>query len=77
MVSLLRAAGWSIDEAYVVVGCNTDGCHAWARLDVDIIGWQNLEPQYGTADWLLLQDYFWLGSYDDVYGFNDVSYEPL
>lgn len=78
MVSLLRAAGWSIDEAYVVVGCETEGgCHAWVRLNVDIIGWQNLEPQYGTAGWLFLQDFFWLGSFDDVYGFNDVDYESL
>ncbi|MDH5779634.1 MAG: transglutaminase-like cysteine peptidase [Candidatus Bathyarchaeota archaeon] len=77
MVSLLRAAGWSVNEAYVVVGCDTDGCHAWVRLNVDIIGWQNLEPQSGTIGWLLLGDYFWLGSFEDVYGFNDVDYEAL
>lgn len=80
MVSLLRAAGWSIDEVYAVEGKPKTGSgswHVWVRLNVDIIGWQNLEPQSGTVVWLLLGDYFWLGNFDDVYGFNDVSYIKL
>jgi len=60
MVSMLRAAGWSINEAYIVIGkpkSGSGGWHAWVRLNVDIIGWQNLEPQSGTLDWLVLGDY--------------------
>lgn len=80
MVSMLRAAGWSVNEAYVVIGkpkSGSGGWHAWVRLNVDIIGWQNLEPQYGTLDWLVLSDYFWIEDFEDVYGFNDLNYETL
>jgi transglutaminase-like putative cysteine protease len=76
MVSLLRAAGWQADRAYVTIGepkAGSGSRHAWVRLNVDVIGWQNLEPQSATGYWLLLQDYFCLGDFDDVYGFNDIS----
>lgn len=80
MVSLLRADGWSIDKVYAVVGKpkTSDGFwHVWVRLNVDIIGWQNLEPQLGTIGWLFLLDYFWLNDFEDVYGFNDIDYITL
>jgi transglutaminase-like putative cysteine protease len=50
LVSLLRAAGYSADDVFVVRGTKvgeTAG-HVWVRIHLDIIGWQELEPQAGV-----------------------------
>ncbi len=50
--------------------------HAWVKLDVDIIGWQNIEPQAGglntfVGDFLTLSEYTARCNFNDVY-FNTV-----
>jgi len=49
LVSLLRAAGYSTDDVFVVLGTKTGEStgHAWVRIHLDVIGWQELEPQGG------------------------------
>jgi len=51
LVSLLRAAGWSPDDVYVVIGKNSEGKgHAWVKIKLNLVlgsVWYNLEPQVG------------------------------
>lgn len=71
LCSLYRAVGWNNDEVYVVLGEKDEGHHAWVKLDVDIIGWQNIEPQYDGWN-TIIGDFFALSGYDAKYNFNDV-----
>ena len=44
LCSLLRAAGYSGDDVYVIIGKNADGYHAWVKINLGSVGWYNLEP---------------------------------
>jgi transglutaminase-like putative cysteine protease len=50
LVSLLRAAGYSADDVLVVRGTKVgeSSGHVWVRIRLDVIGWQELEPQAGV-----------------------------
>lgn len=71
LCSLYRAVGWDNDEVYVVLGEKDESYHAWVKLDVDIIGWQNIEPQLNGWN-TFIGDFFVLSGYDAKYNFNDV-----
>jgi predicted transglutaminase-like cysteine proteinase len=76
LCSLLRSAGYSADDVYVVIGKNADGYHAWVRINVDLVGWYNLEPQqngFGT----FLGDSLTLLDYTALYQFNDQQFHQL
>jgi hypothetical protein len=49
LVSLLRAVGYSADNVFVVLGTKAGdpAGHAWVRINLDLVGWQELEPQAG------------------------------
>lgn len=76
LCSLLRAAGYSSNDVYVVIGKNDQGYHAWVKINLDTIGWYNLEPQENgwatvVGDFLTLSDYYAL------YQFNDQQFQSL
>jgi predicted transglutaminase-like cysteine proteinase len=76
LCSLLRSAGYSADDVYVVIGKNADGYHAWVRINVDLVGWYNLEPQqngFGT----FLGYSLTLLDYTALYQFNDQQFHQL
>lgn len=67
LTTLYRAIGWSENEVFVVLG---EG-HAWVKLNVDIIGWQSIEPQEGALN-TIIGDFLFLSGYTAKYNFNDV-----
>ena len=71
LCSLYRAIGWDEDEVCVVLGEKDGNYHAWVKLDVDTIGWQNIEPQVGGLN-TLIGDFLSLSGYTAKYNFNDV-----
>lgn len=71
LCALLRANGWDENEVYVVLGEKDGNYHAWIRLNVDIIGWQNIEPQAGALN-TFIGDFLSLSGYTAKYNFNDV-----
>jgi len=71
LCSLLRASGWDENEVYVVLGEKDGDLHAWVKLNVDIVGWQNIEPQAGALN-TLIGDYLTLNGFTAKYNFNDV-----
>jgi len=76
LCSLLRAAGYSADDVYVVIGKNADGYHAWVKINLDSVGWYNLEPQEnGFAT--LVGDFLVLSDYHALYEFNDQQFHKL
>jgi transglutaminase-like putative cysteine protease len=73
LCSLLRAAGYSANDVYVVIGKNAEGYHAWVKINLDTIGWYNLEPQEnGWAT--LVGDFLVLSDYHALYQFNDQQF---
>lgn len=74
LCSLLRANGWDENEAYVVIGAKDGQYHGWLQLDVDLIGWQSIEPQAGAWN-TLVGDSLSLSGYAAEYMFNDVYFE--
>jgi len=76
LCSLLRAAGYSADDVYVVIGKNAEGYHAWVKINLDTIGWYNLEPQEnGWAT--LVGDFLTLSDYHALYQFNDQQFHQI
>jgi predicted transglutaminase-like cysteine proteinase len=76
LCSLLRAAGYSPNDVYVVIGKNDQGYHAWVKINLDTIGWYNLEPQEnGWAT--VLGDFITLSDYEALYAFNDQQFHQL
>jgi predicted transglutaminase-like cysteine proteinase len=76
LCSLLRAAGYSANDVYVVIGRNADGYHAWVRINVELVGWYNLEPQEnGLATFL--GDSLTLSGFQALYEFNDQQFHTL
>jgi len=76
LCSLLRAAGYSPDDVYVVIGKNPKGYHAWVKINLGSLGWYNLEPQEngwatGAIDLLTLSDY------QALYQFNDQQFHQI
>jgi len=76
LVSLLRAAGYSEDRVFVVLGRKGESYHAWVRIRIDVIGWQNIEPQ-GPSLLIIIGDYLVLSGYSALYYFNDANYASL
>jgi predicted transglutaminase-like cysteine proteinase len=76
LCSLLRAAGYSPDYVYVVIGNNAQGYHAWVKINLDMVGWYNLEPQEnGFAT--LVGDFITLSDYNAIYEFNDQQFHQI
>ena len=70
LCSLFRAAGYSPDDVYVVIGKNPNGYHAWVKINLETLGWYNLEPQENgwatlVGDFLTLSDYYALHQFND------------
>jgi len=76
LCSLYRAIGWNENEVYVVIGEKEGMYHAWVKLNVDIIGWQNIEPQAGGLN-TLVGDFLSLSDYTAKYNFNDVYFTAV
>ena len=76
LCSLLRANGWDENEVYVVLGEKNNQHHAWVKLNVDMMGWQSLEPQSGALD-TLVGDFLSLSGFEAMYMFNDTYFETL
>jgi transglutaminase-like putative cysteine protease len=76
LCSLLRAAGYSADDVYVVIGKNAQGYHAWVKINLETVGWYNLEPQEnGWAT--LVGDFITLSDYQALYQFNDQQFHQI
>ncbi len=76
LCSLLRAAGYSSNDVYVVIGKNPNGYHAWVKINLDTVGWYNLEPQEnGWAT--LVGDFLTLSDYQALYEFNDQQFHQI
>jgi transglutaminase-like putative cysteine protease len=76
LCSLFRAAGYSPDDVYVVIGKNANGYHAWVKINLDTLGWYNLEPQEnGWAT--LVGDFITLSDYQALYEFNDQQFHKI
>lgn len=71
LCSLYRAVGWDEDDVYVVVGEKDGDYHAWVKLNVWLIGWQNIEPQANGWN-TIIGDFFSLSGYRAESNFNDV-----
>ena len=76
LCSLYRAIGWNENEVYVVIGEKEGMYHAWVKLNVDIIGWQNIEPQAGGLN-TVVGDYLSLSGYTAKYNFNDAYFNTV
>jgi len=76
LCSLLRASGWDENKVYVVLGEKDGDLHAWVKLNVDIVGWQNIEPQAGALN-TFIGDYLTLNGFTAKYNFNDVYLQPV
>ena len=75
LCSLLRAAGYSPDNVYVVIGKNPNGHHAWVKINLGSI-WYNLEPQEnGWATFV--GDLLMLSDYQALYQFNDQQFHQV
>jgi hypothetical protein len=72
LCSLLRADGWSSNNAYVVVGEKDGSYHAWVRIIWSGIEY-NIEPQKNGWS-TLLGDYMSLSGYDAQHVFNDSQF---
>jgi hypothetical protein len=76
LCSLFRANGVSADDVYVVVGRNSEGYHAWVRINLGTIGWYNLEPQEnGLATFV--GDFLTLSGFQALYQFNDQQFHKI
>jgi len=76
LCSLLLANGWEDDEVYVVIGVRNNLYHGWVILNVDLIGWQSLEPQSGALN-TFIGDYLSLSEFQGIYKFNDKIFETI
>ncbi len=76
LCSLYRAIGWNENEVYVVIGEKEGMYHAWVKLNVDVIGWQNIEPQAGGLN-TLVGDFLSLSDYTARYNFNDIYFTAV
>jgi len=76
LCSLLRAAGYSLNDVYVVIGKNPNGYHAWVKINLGTVGWYNLEPQEnGWATFV--GDFITLSDYKALYEFNDQQFHQI
>jgi predicted transglutaminase-like cysteine proteinase len=76
LCSLLRAAGYSANDVYVVIGKNADSYHAWVKINLGRVGWYNLEPQEnGFATFI--GDFLTLSGFQALYDFNDQQFHNL
>jgi predicted transglutaminase-like cysteine proteinase len=72
LCSLLRADGWSPNNAYVIVGESNGSYHAWVRIIWSGIEY-NIEPQANGWN-TLLGDFLSLSGYTAEYRFNDSQF---
>jgi len=77
LCSLLRADGWSSNDAFVVLGKNAENqYHGWAKISFGILGWYNIEPQ-GNAWATLIGDFLSLSGYTAMCQFNDQQFKQI
>jgi len=76
LCSLFRAAGYSSDDVYVVIGKNANGYHAWVKINLASVGWYNLEPQENVLA-TLVGDFLTLSDYQALYQFNDQQFHKI
>jgi len=77
LCSLLRANGWSANDAYVVLGKNENGDHhAWVKINLGILGWYNIEPQANGWN-TIIGDYLSLSGYQAICYFNDSHFHSI
>lgn len=76
LCSFYRAIGWDEDEVYVVLGEEDGNYHAWVKLDVDTIGWRDIEPQQGALN-TIIGDSLSLSGYTAKYNFNDIYFNTV
>ena len=74
--SLLRAYDYSPNDVYVVIGKKGEALHAWAKVNLGVLGWYNLEPQQNGWS-TLIGDFLSLSGYQAVYEFNEVYSRPV
>ncbi|MFA5365670.1 MAG: transglutaminase domain-containing protein [Candidatus Bathyarchaeia archaeon] len=74
LCSLLRANGWDENEAFVVIGVKDSQYHGWVRLNVDLVGWQSIEPQADALN-TLVGDTLTLSGFKAEYLFNDQNFQ--
>jgi predicted transglutaminase-like cysteine proteinase len=76
LCSLLRADGWTSNNAYVVIGLKTGGYrHVWVQVIWKGITY-NIEPQ--VDGWkTIIGDYLALSAYHAQYKFNDKQFKTL
>jgi hypothetical protein len=75
--SLLRADGWSSNDAYVVLGKNDNNeYHAWVKINLGILGWYNIEPQANGWN-TIIGDFLSLSGYQATCYFNDYQYHTI
>jgi hypothetical protein len=80
LASLYRAAGYSEDSVYVIIGYKEDGGHAWVKIRAEILGrvgtWVYIEPQeIGGLSIITGEINFMI--YNEVFEFNDVIFRVL
>jgi predicted transglutaminase-like cysteine proteinase len=76
LCSLLRAAGYSSDDVYVVVGKSGNDYHAWVKINLGTLGWYNLEPQEnGLAT--VVGDFVMLSDFQALCQFNDQQFREI
>jgi len=82
LCSLLRAAGYDENSAFVIVGTLEQGGesagHAWVRIFAEKLGigvWIDLEATSGGIN--ILYELIGLADYQDTYQFNDVNFRRL
>jgi predicted transglutaminase-like cysteine proteinase len=76
LCSLLRAAGYSPDDVYVVAGKNGNDYHAWVKISLGVLGWYNLEPQQnGLAT--IVGDFVMLSDFQALCQFNDQQFHEI
>lgn len=76
LCSLYRAIGWDENEVYVVVGEKDGKYHAWVKVDIDAVGWQNIEPQQGALN-TFIGDSLSLSGYTAICNFNDIYFNSM
>ena len=76
LCSLLRAAGYSPDDVYVVIGKNADGYHAWVKINLGTLGWHNVEPQENGWS-TVVGDFIMLSGFQPLYQFNDQQFHQI
>ena len=75
LCSLYRAAGYSPDQVYVVLGEKFEDWHAWLKIKVDD-DWYYLDPQVSKLETLVVDRPYFSG-FQARYELNDIHFEGI